>query len=367
MLAPLEGFTVGVTADRRAEEQADLLVRRGARVVHGPSVRTLALDDDEALTAATDAVLGAPPDVVVLLTGVGCRGWLSAAESTGTDGALREVLRGAHVIARGPKAAGAAVAAGVDVAWQAASETSAEIRDKLLAGGVAGVRVAVQRDGAGTAHLADALAGAGADVVDVPVYRWTPPVDAEPALRLVEAACARRLDAVTFTSSPAVVNLFALAREAGSCDELVAALDGPVVAACVGPVCAATARAHGLTDVVEPGRARLGAMVQAVVHRFEGTAQEFRLGGVDVRLQGATAVVGGRAVVLSPRERAVLAALASRPGRVLAKDDLLARLWGGGDPHTVEVTVGRLRRRLGPPGRAIRSVTRRGYVLDATP
>ena len=366
MLGPLEGFTVGVTADRRAAEQADLLARRGARVVHGPSVRTLALDDDEALTAATDAVLGAPPDVVVLLTGVGCRGWLSAAESTGADGALREVLRGASVIARGPKAAGAAVAGGVEVEWQATSETSDEIRTTLVAAGVAGRRVAVQRDGAGTARLAEALAAAGADVVDVPVYRWTSPVDPEAALRLVEAACDRRLDVVTFTSSPAVDNLFALAHEAGLAAGLVSALQGPVVAACVGPVCAATARRHGIDDVVQPSRARLGAMVQAIVRRFEGTALAFRLGGVEVRLQGGTAVVGDRTVPLSPRERDVLAALAARPGRVLAKDELLARLWGGGDPHTVEVTVGRLRRRLGPPGRAIRSVTRRGYVLDAT-
>ena len=42
-LASLEGFTVGITADRRWEEQAALLERRGARVVHGPAIRTLPL------------------------------------------------------------------------------------------------------------------------------------------------------------------------------------------------------------------------------------------------------------------------------------------------------------------------------------
>src|SRR5690242_6702881 len=39
-LQPLEGYTVGVTADRRASEQAELLRRRGARVLDGPTIAT---------------------------------------------------------------------------------------------------------------------------------------------------------------------------------------------------------------------------------------------------------------------------------------------------------------------------------------
>ena len=42
-MGPLAGYTIGVTADRRAEEQAQLLERRGARVLHGPTIRTLPL------------------------------------------------------------------------------------------------------------------------------------------------------------------------------------------------------------------------------------------------------------------------------------------------------------------------------------
>lgn len=367
MLGPLEGFVVGMTADRRSEEQAELLARRGAKVVHGPSIRTIPLTDDERLASAIHRVLDAPPAVVVLLTGVGTRGWFAAAESLGLDDRLREALGGADVIARGPKASGAAVAAGLTVAWQAPSETSAEVRDRLAAQGVEGVRIAVQRDGGSTAALADDLTGLGADVVDVPVYRWTTPDDTEPAVRLIEAACDRRVDALTFTSSPAVENLVAIATERGLGDELRGVLAGGTVrVACVGPVCAATARSCGAVDVVQPRRARLGAMVQALVRSFDGAAIGFRLGGVDVHLQGATAVVGDRTVVLSPRERDVFATLGAQAGRIVSKRELLDALWGDGDPHTVEVTVARLRRRLGPPGRALRTVPRRGYVLDVS-
>ena len=71
-------------------------------------------------------------------------------------------------------------------------------------GNLHGQRVVEQRDGSSSPHVADALAALGAEVVDVPVYRWEPPVDASPAVRLLEAATARRLHAVTFTCAYAL-------------------------------------------------------------------------------------------------------------------------------------------------------------------
>ena len=54
-LRQLEGFVVGVTADRRWEEQAELLSRRGATVVHGPTISTSYLASDENLRRAQNA------------------------------------------------------------------------------------------------------------------------------------------------------------------------------------------------------------------------------------------------------------------------------------------------------------------------
>src|SRR5207302_11070302 len=45
----LAGRLVGVTADRRWRAQADLLGNLGAKVVHGPTLRTVDLSGDEAL------------------------------------------------------------------------------------------------------------------------------------------------------------------------------------------------------------------------------------------------------------------------------------------------------------------------------
>lgn len=48
---PLAGFTVGVTADRRRDELAALLERRGARVVLAPALRIIPIANDIELRA----------------------------------------------------------------------------------------------------------------------------------------------------------------------------------------------------------------------------------------------------------------------------------------------------------------------------
>lgn len=71
---PLAGFTVGVTAARRADELGALLQRRGASVVHAPALRIVPLADDSELLVATKELIDEAPDVVVATTAIGFRG-----------------------------------------------------------------------------------------------------------------------------------------------------------------------------------------------------------------------------------------------------------------------------------------------------
>jgi len=156
----------------------------------------------------------------------------------------------------------------------------------------------------------------------------------------------------------------ALADEVGSRHHLLDALDGPVLAVCVGPVCAETAQSVGIERAVTPHRARLGTMVMALAAELGSRARELVLHGSQVTLQGALALVGESEVRLTDRERAVLHVLADARGAVVPKRALLRSVWGdAADEHTVEVTVGRLRRRLGTAGDAVQTVPRRGYRL----
>jgi uroporphyrinogen-III synthase len=214
MIDPLAGFTVGITGDRRWEEQAEMLARRGASVVHGPVMRTSLLEDADLTRAATESALAGPVDVIVLTTGIGTRSWFGVAESAGIDERLRAASAGALVVARGPKARSAGIGNGLEVDWQAPGETSAEVLTHLRDVGLAGRRVVVQRDG-GDPWLATEIAALGAQVVDVPIYAWRSPEDNGPAIRLLEATAAGRIHALTFTCAYGVGSAFALAPDPG--------------------------------------------------------------------------------------------------------------------------------------------------------
>jgi uroporphyrinogen-III synthase len=362
MLAPpgdagaLAGFTVAVTAERRRDELGTLLARRGARVVTAPAVRMVPLPDDEALHAATTACLDLPPDIVVATTGIGFRGWLEAADGWGVGDALRAVLCRARLLARGPKPLGAIRAAGLTDEWSAPTECCDEILERLLAEGVAGRRVAVQLHGGPQEEFVRALRDAGADVVTLTVYRFTPPDDPGPLRRLVGQIVTGQIDAVTFTSAPAVHTLLDVARR-----DVLAAFGSGVLAACVGPVTAAPLLASGV-PVLTPPRARLGALVKAVTDELPRTARRLDVAGTTIELRGHGVLVGGELRPLAPGPMAVLRALADRPGRVVSRAELLSALPKGEEGHAVEMAVNRLRAGLG--SRAyVETVIKRGYRL----
>lgn len=360
---PMDGFTVAVTADRRAGEQAELLRRRGAEVVQAPTIATGYLGSAAEVVAATAEIVSRPPDVVIANTAIGMRAWLESAQSAGTDDALLAALARSAVIARGPKAASACHQLGINVAHEVAGERLDAVLVHLLSSGVAGRRIAFQRHGAAAPGFVEPLRAAGAEVIDVPVYRYGLPPNRTPASRLIEAIVERRVDAVTFTSRPAVDNLFTLAAEAGLAEEVRTALDGDVAAACIGPVCAAGAMIHGLSAPLFPATGRLGLLVRLLSEHLAGRARDVPVGHRQVRLQGCVVIAGDR-VQLSPREAAVLRVLARRPGTVVAAPVVLRTVWGPStSAHALEVTVARLRRRLAPLGLTITTVPSRGYRL----
>ena len=365
---PLTGFTVAVTAARRREELVGLLVRRGARVVEAPAIRIVPTGDDEELLATTRACIASAPDVVVATTGIGFRGWMEAADGWGLGEQLRARFASSEVLVRGPKAKGAVRAAGLSEAWSPDSESSDEVLARLLDEGVAGRRVVVQLHGEPLLELTSALRAAGAEVLEVPVYRWVPPEDVKPLRRLVETlASGGSIDCLTFTSAPAVASLLRTAEEEGRLPGLLAALTGDVLVACVGPVTAAPLERLGV-PTVQPARARLGALVRTVVEELPARrTRSLAAGDHLLELRGHSVLVDGRPVELTGRQAGVLAALVRADGSVLSRSAILREVWadGGCDEHAVEMTVGRLRSALGPAGTVVETVVKRGYRLAA--
>lgn len=361
--SPLAGFTVAVTAARRSEEICGLLTRRGATVIHAPALRIVSVADDTALHKATVDLIAAPPDTVVATTGIGFRGWMEAADGWGEGERLRAALGRATLLARGPKACGAIRAAGLREQWSPASESSAEVLQRLLSEGpLRGRRIAVQLHGEPMHDFTRALRDAGAVVVPVATYRWMPPDDPAPLDRLIDAIAGGTVDAVAFTSALAATGLLRRAAEGGRAGELTGALRGRVAAACVGPVSAAPLVALGI-PATWPERYRVGALIRHIAEALGSRAPKLTAAGHRLEVRGSAVVVDGCLRPVPPGPMAVLRALTLRPGRVIHRADLLAELPGGGaDEHAVETAVARLRSCLRAPD-IVQTVVKRGYRL----
>lgn len=358
----LAGFTVGITAARRREELGTALERRGAAIVYGPAIRIVPLADDTELLDATKRCLSGPVDFAVATTGVGFRGWLDGADAWGLKEQIVTALGTATILTRGPKVRGAVRAADLREEWSPESESSTEVLEHMLAHyELAGKRVAIQLHGDPLRDLVDALRGAGAEVIEVPVYRWEQPEDPAPLHRLVELVAAADLDALTFTSAPAAVNFLRTADDLGLGDAVRTSMAGPVFVAAVGPVTAAPLVAAGI-PVAQPERFRLGALVREVVDRLPSRAPVVHAAQHRIELRGQAAVIDDRLVPFSASSMALLRRLATTPGHVVSLGELADLLPGAGAADAVDTAVDRLRAALGDPA-IVQTVSARGYRL----
>ena len=364
-VSPLSGFRIGVTSDRRSGDLISAFERRGAEVLHAPALRIAPHQQDDPVVAETRALIAAGPDVVIVTTGYGMRRWFEVADAADLGTELTAVLDKAQVMARGPKALGAVRAAGLERVRATQHESTQQMVDDLTSRGHRYRCVAIQQHGY-TDEAQLARLGEVADtVLTVTPYRWVRPDAEDRLIRLIDATCAGQLDVVTFTSAPAAAAVLEAAAALGRRDELVAAFDGSVLAAAVGPVTAGPLVAAGVNPVV-PERYRLGALIRLVCDRL-ASDQVMRLRGAtgEMELRGRALAVDGREVLLGPTALLLFRRLAVGDA-VVSRHDLLDCLPDGADAHTLEVAISRLRHSLGVPG-LIGTVVKRGYRLHAVP
>ena len=366
--SPLTGFRVAVTSARRADELATLLRRRGATVTSAAAIEMVPLPDDDELQQNTASLIDSPPDIVIATTGIGFRGWMSAADGWGVATALTDALSKARVVSRGPKATGALRAGGLPEEWSPDSESSREVLHYLLEGGIAGTRIAVQLHGATDdwdpfPEFLDELRAAGAEVVPIRVYRWHPAPRNGDFDQLVAGIAEEKFDAVSFTSAPAVASVLMRAGEMGLEAEVLSALRGGVHAMCVGPVTARPLVRLGVPTSA-PERMRLGALARHITDELPLLqSRTVRVAGHLLEIRGNCVLVDGAVKTMSPAAMATIRALALRPGTVVSRADLLRALPGSStDTHAVETAVLRLRTALGDK-KMVATVVKRGYRL----
>lgn len=109
------------------------------------------------------------------------------------------------------------------------------------------------------------------------------------------------------------------------------------------------------------------ARVRALTRRAVGVASPvFKRGGVEFDSRSGSVTLGGKPVTLTAQETNVLSYLLHNADRVVSRTELSEHVYGYDaerDSNTIEVFIGRLRRKLGAD--LIRTVRGRGYqVVD---
>ena len=116
------------------------------------------------------------------------------------------------------------------------------------------------------------------------------------------------------------------------------------------------------------------ARVRALLRKkraLMGEAETFRFGVAEVDFQGRTLRVKGELVETSRKEFELLRMLVGNRGRVLARDQILNRVWGYdyyGTPRTIDNFIQKLREKVEEDAtdpRYIRTVRGVGYLFDA--
>lgn len=111
------------------------------------------------------------------------------------------------------------------------------------------------------------------------------------------------------------------------------------------------------------------ARVRSALRRSNGPTnliQEIVVGDLMIRPEERTASIGGHDLELRTKEYDLLLTLASRPGVVLTRENLLRQVWGREydvDTRTIDVHINRLRSRLSDSDTEIETIRGVGYRL----
>jgi uroporphyrinogen-III synthase len=260
----LKSKTVAILESRLGPQLAGLVEKHGGRALLAPALAEVPDVDPAGIARLLAALARRPPRAAIFQTGVGTRALFDTADSLGTSTDLLELLSKCTVIVRGPKPTGALRSRGVRIDRSAEEPyTTVQVLEALGDLPLEGERVLVQRYGETNVELERALVAKGAEVVEIPTYRWALPEDTGPLERLISALEAGEVDATVFTSASQVHNLFELARRTGKDASLTANLSRTVVAS-IGPVCSAALATRNVNIAVEASPPKLGPLVEAL-------------------------------------------------------------------------------------------------------
>jgi len=259
---------------RRGSELAKLISAYGGQPVIAPAMREIPLDSNSEALQFVERLLAGGFDIVIFLTGVGCRAILEVAETKYTREEFIAALRRVKVVPRGPKPV--AVLRELDVTpaltvpepntWRELLQTLDQAGNSSPEFHLCEARIALQEYGVSNPGLIEALMERGASVTRVPVYRWALPDDLAPLQSAIRDLAAERIDVVLFTTGVQVAYLFQVAGEM-KLEEAVRRGLSCAVTASIGPTTTEELQRQGLAPDLEPSHPKMGFLVKETAER----------------------------------------------------------------------------------------------------
>jgi uroporphyrinogen-III synthase len=269
------GLTVAAFESRMAAEIARLIERHGGSPLITPALREIPLDDNSAALKFGAQLTTERVDMFILLTGVGTTALFDLLKTRYPWSSILEALKQTALVARGPKPVVALKALGLQPTLTVPEPNTwvdlISMLDKYRP--VKGLRVAVQEYGASNPDLLEALTQRGAEVFQVPIYRWALPEDLRPLRQTLDEIIAEKVPVLLITNAAQVDHVMQVLEKDRKVEPFRAVLKKMVVAS-IGPTASERLRQHEWPIDLEPSHPKMGTLVKETSERAHALLQQ---------------------------------------------------------------------------------------------
>ena len=268
------GLTVAAFESRMAAEITRLIERHGGIPLVTPALREIPLDDNSAALKFGAQLTTERVDMFILLTGVGTTALFDLLKTRYPWSSILEALKQTVLVARGPKPVAALRAFGLQPTLTVPEPNTwvdlISVLDEYRP--VKGLRIAVQEYGASNPDLLKALNQRGAEVFQVPIYRWALPEDLGPLRQMLNNIIDGTVSVLLVTNAAQVDHVMQVLEKGGQVELFRTALKKMVVAS-IGPTASERLRQHEWPIDLEPSHPKMGVLVKETSEQVHSLLQ----------------------------------------------------------------------------------------------
>lgn len=207
-------------------------------------------------------------DILILMTGVGTKALIDILQTRYPLAELIEALRKTILVTRGPKPLAALKAIGIEAnitvpepnTWQDVIATLDYYRP------VRGLKIAVQEYGTANPQMIEDLSKRGAEVFQVPIYRWALPEDTGPLKTAIAEILKGKIDVLVITNAAQIDHVLQLVEQEGETKLFKEACRNLVLAS-IGPTASERLKLHDLPVDFEPSHPKMGVLLKELSER----------------------------------------------------------------------------------------------------